>query len=105
MKRAAEEGLLKWFRTKNNRKPLILRGARQVGKSTLVRNFCAANGLELCELNLELTKIGQFEKFGTNFFDISLAIKEIEALSGISIGKPNTLLFIDEIQEQPKAVS
>ncbi|MBI2605526.1 MAG: ATP-binding protein [Deltaproteobacteria bacterium] len=105
MRRAAEEDLLKWFRTKNNRKPLILRGARQVGKSTLVRNFCAANGLELCELNLELTKIGQFEKFGTNFFDIGLAIKEIEALSGISLGKPNTLLFIDEIQEQPKAVS
>ena len=43
MKRHAENSMLQWFNGAK-RKPLVLRGARQVGKSTLVRQFAAAQG-------------------------------------------------------------
>ncbi len=52
LKRTAENHLYKWY-TKKRRKPLVLRGARQVGKSTLVRRFAENNKLILNEVNLE----------------------------------------------------
>ncbi len=52
MYRFAEEYLKKWL-NKNRRKPLVLRGARQVGKSTLIRRFALKNKLSLHEINLE----------------------------------------------------
>ena len=53
MKREADHYLEEWIRLKR-RKPLIIRGARQVGKSTLVRNFAREKGFDLFEVNLEL---------------------------------------------------
>jgi predicted AAA+ superfamily ATPase len=50
--RHAEHHLKEWYRSRR-RKPLVLRGARQVGKSTLVRQFSANNELVLAEINLE----------------------------------------------------
>jgi len=44
--------LTQWYH-QNSHKPLVLRGARQVGKSTLVRLFAEQQGLELVELNFE----------------------------------------------------
>jgi MoxR-like ATPase len=41
------------WHAKTKRKPLVIRGARQVGKSTLVRDFARARGLRLAEVNLE----------------------------------------------------
>lgn len=55
MYRSSFSFLNQWYIDKN-RKPLILRGARQVGKSTLVRLFCKENNLKLCEINLEKHK-------------------------------------------------
>jgi len=52
LKRIAEQYLSDWYE-KSRRKPLVLRGARQVGKSTLVRQFAQNNGLVLNEINLE----------------------------------------------------
>jgi len=50
--RSAEKYLNTWYQ-KSHRKPQILRGARQVGKSTLVRQFALKNNLILNEINLE----------------------------------------------------
>ena len=50
--RNAEIYLKEWYRS-TRRKPMVLRGARQVGKSTLVRQFAAKNKLALAEINLE----------------------------------------------------
>jgi len=52
LKRDLERQLAEWYGHKP-RKPLVIRGARQVGKSTLVRNFAASSNLELYEVNLE----------------------------------------------------
>lgn len=50
-KRSAIESMNRWF-DGNNRHPLVIRGARQVGKSTLVRDFARSRGLVLHEINL-----------------------------------------------------
>lgn len=100
MYRNAEKLLATWF-DKPNRKPLLIRGARQVGKSTLVRNFCRTMDLDLLEVNLEASKVAEFSSEG---FDLDAAIREIEVICRKRI-TPSALLFIDEIQQQPAAIN
>jgi predicted AAA+ superfamily ATPase len=98
--RFAETNLKKWIK-KQNRKPLVLRGARQVGKSTLVRQFATKNNITLNEINLE-RHLYLNDIFKT--LDTVHIIHEIEALIGSDIQKPNSILFLDEIQATPHAL-
>lgn len=85
--------------------PLVLRGARQVGKSTLVNNFCKNNKIQIIELNLEKKKLSSFE---LPEFSIPDVLEEIELLFKVDLTKNSNqkiLLFIDEIQEQKNAFS
>ena len=99
MKRAAEKQLLNWYQS-TGRKPLILKGARQVGKSTLVRNFAKANSLKLMEINFEKTKLVSLHREEFNLKDVLL---EIESVFQEKITQ-TTLLFLDEIQTDPRAI-
>jgi predicted AAA+ superfamily ATPase len=101
VKRLAENTMLKWFNG-INRKPLVLRGARQVGKSTLVRQFAAAQGLTLNEINLE-RHLNLRKSFAS--LDISRILLELDVIVGRKVDSPNSLLFLDEIQEIPEALS
>ncbi len=96
MYRKSIENLKNWFQ-KNDRMPLILRGARQVGKSTLVRNFAKENNLDLIEFNLENFK---FKNLSDENFNLNFLIQEIEDIKNKKISE-NTLIFFDEIQESP----
>lgn len=100
LRRSAENHLSAWY-AKRRRKPLVLRGARQVGKSTLVRRFSEINNLILNEVNLErhlyLDKI-----FKT--LDIETIVRELEAITGKNIQTPRSILFLDEIQATPHAL-
>jgi predicted AAA+ superfamily ATPase len=102
MKRHIEHNLYKWF-CKKRRKPLILRGARQVGKSTIVRQFAESNGLDLVEINLEKHQ-GLNKLFATK--NIENICRELEFITNkdLSITK-GKLLFLDEIQAVPEAIS
>ena len=101
MKRHAEEHLERWF-SKPGRKPLVIRGARQVGKSTLVRNFAESHNLYLVEINLERHKSLR-SLFETN--DVHEICREIEYLTDKNLGNPRgKLLFLDEIQAVPEAL-
>jgi len=100
MKRSSEEYLLDWL-GKDKRKPLVIRGARQVGKSTLVRQFSESQNLRLIEVNLE--KYVSLDKIFKTC-DIDNIIREIEALTGIDPRQEGVLLFLDEIQATPNAV-
>ena len=100
MKRHAEEKLKKWLENPY-RKPFIIRGARQVGKSTLVRNFAKDCNLDLIEVNLE-KHLELDNIFKT--LDIQNIIREIEGLTGKNVLIPNSLLFLDEIQATPWAL-
>lgn len=100
MFRLIENDLLAW-KTQINRKPLLIRGARQVGKSYIVEKFGSANFEHFITINFEL------EPNYMTCFDsldpekiircISLIIKKI-------IIPGQTLLFLDEIQQCPKAI-
>ena len=82
------------------RKPLVLRGARQVGKSTLVRLFCEAESdRDLLTVNLERHP-HLADTFAGN--DPAAALNVIEAVSGRSLSD-RTVLFLDEIQAAPSA--
>jgi len=91
-----------WFLTKP-RKPLFLRGARQVGKSTAVRQLAETLGLELLEVNLELASSLR-PAFAT--LDPQTILSEIGFLlkRGGSTPDEKTVLFLDEVQAIPSAI-
>jgi predicted AAA+ superfamily ATPase len=93
---------LKNWAAKPGRKPLVLRGARQVGKTTLVNQF-AGQFEQYIYLNLELpADKAPFEKFTT----IDTLLQSLFFIKNKSLAiKNKTLLFIDEIQETPEALN
>ncbi len=99
--RSATQELEKWA-AKSDRKPLIIRGARQVGKTTLVRQF-AARFDQFLYLNLDLPEDkAPFERFQS----IEVLISALFFLKNLSLEKKEqTLIFIDEIQEVPEALN
>lgn len=92
---------LKKWRIKDTRKPLIIRGARQVGKTTVVRQFMSDFKGSI-NLNLELPQDRKpFEEF-SNFETL---LQSLFFLRNRSLAdRENTLIFIDEIQEVPDAL-
>jgi predicted AAA+ superfamily ATPase len=90
---------LKGWKSQANRKPLIIRGARQVGKTTLVRQFSREYDTFL-ELNLERAHHAAYFDRPTAKEVLNLACLD----SGVVMGEGATLLFIDEIQAVPMAV-
>jgi len=91
--------LLEW-KNSSNRKPLIIRGARQVGKSTLVQEF----GKEFCYfINLNLEKL-QDKKLFDKLDNATDIINAVFISKGIPFTSEPTLIFIDEIQESPQAI-
>lgn len=82
------------------RKPLVLRGARQVGKTTLIREMCRELDLHLIEINLESDTAlrSTFTLFDPNEIMERVAALKRETFSSKSV------LFIDEIQVVPEAL-
>jgi len=100
--RQSIKSLDQWFR-KANRKPLVLRGARQVGKSTLVREFARLGNLPLWEVNLE-KHAGLNSVFAT--FEPGTVLRELSlVLNRPNVGKGPGVLFLDEIQQTPAALA
>ncbi len=93
---------LKTWSTRSVRKPLVVRGARQVGKTFAVRMFGAGFG-RFIEMNLE-------DRRNRDLFESDLSIQDLwqaillESNPAHAAPLENTLLFIDEIQESPRAV-
>lgn len=96
--RLAYQRLINWKQSPKH-KPIILRGARQVGKTTLIRQFAKEFDCFL-ELNLEKGP-------HSNLFQLEDTTKILDAtllMLGKNYVANSTLLFIDEIQENPKAI-
>jgi predicted AAA+ superfamily ATPase len=100
MKRDIENELKKW-KTDNRRYPLLVRGARQVGKSYSVRKFGEEYFNNLVEINFEQDP-RYIECFNT--LKPREIINSISVLSNSEIIPDKTLLFLDEIQECPNAI-
>ena len=102
MKRFALGKLKKWKDNKS-KKPLIIRGARQVGKTWLMKEFgrtCYENTLYV---NFDRNQMMK-ELFDRDLEPVRL-IKGLELAYNTKINSENTLLIFDEIQEVPNALS
>lgn len=102
MKRKIMRQLIEW-KDSVNRKPLILQGARQVGKTYIALTFGNENYKNVAYFSCENNEA--LEKIFDRDFDTDRIIKELSALSGQSIFKGNTLIFLDEIQACEKALT
>ena len=101
MYRFAEEHLKSW-KNRSNRKPLVIRGARQVGKTHLVRTIASNEFDNIIEINLDQ------EPEAASCFDKAEPkdiVKLLEVKYGESIISGKTLLFIDEIQVAPELLA
>jgi uncharacterized protein len=94
------ERLLSVWQSKTNRKPLILRGARQVGKSTLIKKF-GSTYPNFISLNLEKQND---KKYFAKERDVREIWQQLIFEKNLPNDPKNTLLFIDEIQEIPSAI-
>lgn len=101
MKRDIYEKLVDW-KNKPNRKPLILNGARQVGKTYILREFGEREFSKFTFFSLDRNQNARevFEKGGSTA-DILMALS---AISQVDITPGDTLLVLDEIQDCPKAL-
>jgi predicted AAA+ superfamily ATPase len=101
VKRFAQEHLSEW-KTAQRRKPLIVRGARQVGKTWLVEDFAASHFGSLVKVDLERRR-DLHRHFGDNL-DAKIIVQHLELAEGKRIVPGRTLLFLDEIQACPRAI-
>jgi predicted AAA+ superfamily ATPase len=100
MKRFFTEYLIDW-KTRIHKKPMIVRGARQVGKTYIIEEFGKEHFKETIKINFEETpELKQF--FKTN--DVEQTIQNLEVYFGKKITISGTLLFLDEIQTCPEAI-
>lgn len=94
--------LLAW-KNSENRKPLLIRGARQVGKTWLMKAFGKEEYEQCVYINFESNR-----RLGTIFetdFDIKRIILALQIETGIIINPENTLIILDEIQEAQGALT
>lgn len=101
MERSIYSSLKKW-KESPTRKPLILQGARQVGKTYILKDFGAREYSEVVYINCDDNNDMQ------NMFvdyDVDRIIRSLSAISGVSIKPSTTLLIIDEIQEVERGLA
>lgn len=96
------EELKKWKESKD-RKPLIIRGARQVGKTWLMKEFGKQEYQQVAYINFDDNE--RMNQLFSGDFDIERIIQGLKIESGVNIEAENTLIIFDEIQETTKAVT
>lgn len=102
MKRSTLNKLVAW-KNSPSRKPLIIRGARQVGKTWLMKEFGNTHYTQTIYINFEKTK--QLKSLFDEDFNIRRIIPALQIESGITIHAEDTLLIFDEIQSVPEAIT
>jgi uncharacterized protein len=100
MNRALQHELVQW-KDALGRRPLLLRGARQVGKTHVVRQFAHESFTNCVELNFELQP--ELRSIFTTL-DPHAIVRTIALTQNVAITPGTTLLFLDEIQECPQAI-
>lgn len=92
--------LLEWSQ-RSSHKPLLLRGARQVGKSTAVRHL-SQKFKSFVEVNFE--RQPSYKQLFQGDIDVKRIVPQMAAIAGKPIEPGSTLLFLDEIQACPEAI-
>ncbi len=102
MERYAIKQLIDW-KNKKNHKPLIIQGARQVGKTWLMQEFGKRYYKQVAYINFDLDEKSR-EIFDTDY-DTNRMIMDIGLATKIKINPEDTLIILDEIQECPRALT
>jgi predicted AAA+ superfamily ATPase len=102
MERIAMKELVTW-KNKAGRKPLIIRGARQVGKTWLMKEFGKNEYTQTVYVNFESSKL--LKTLFIDNFDIQRIITALQIESGLQINPEKTLIILDEIQEAEGAIT
>ena len=102
MDRLLLDELRKW-KDKKDRKPLILRGARQVGKTWLLKDFGAKCFKDVCYVNFEQKDL--LGKIFEGTLSPQRIIGQLSVYHGKKIAPQETLLIFDEVQELPRALT
>jgi len=102
MIREALKDLIKW-KEKDPRKPLIIRGARQVGKTWLMNEFGKTNYEKIAYINFDNNE--RMKSLFSGSLDIPRLIIALQIESGVTIEANNTLIIFDEVQEVPLALT
>ena len=101
LKRKMEDKIRHFFETQN--KALLITGARQTGKTFVIRQYAKTAGKNLVELNfLENENARKLFEGAANSRDILL---RISALTDVPLEKGKTIIFFDEVQECPEIVT
>lgn len=101
MKRYAMQELLLW-KNKNNRKPLILKGARQVGKTWLMKEFGRLHFKKTAYITFYNNQ--RMKRVFDDDYDIDRIIMNINIEARLEVLPEDTLIVLDEIQEAPRAL-
>jgi hypothetical protein len=102
MERFALASLSKWKKSEN-RKPLIIQGARQVGKTWLMKEFGRREYEQVAYINFESSD--SLKLIFKEDFDVNRLITAFQIETGIRIRPDNTLIILDEIQEAERGIT
>jgi uncharacterized protein len=102
MERLLINNLVEWKNSKK-RKPLIIQGARQVGKTWIMKAFGVQNFENVAYVNFESSI--HLQNMFTNSLDIARIISIFEIETGVAIQAKTTLIIMDEIQEADKGLT
>lgn len=95
------DGYLAKWAAESSHKPLLVRGARQVGKSTAIRNLGKSFN-KFIEINFERNP--EIKQLFIPNLDVNRIVTQLSAILGVKITEGDTLLFFDEIQECQEAI-
>ena len=97
LKRKIDKYLIEW-KNSPDKKPLIVKGARQIGKTESIRNFAKNNYKSVIEINFVLQK--QFKTIFDEGFEVDTIIKNISLINpNLKFIPGSTLIFFDELQD------
>ena len=97
LKRKIDDYLIEWKKDKD-KKPLIVKGARQIGKTDAIENFANNNYKNVVEINFVLQK--QYKSIFDNGFEVDTIIRNISLINPDFVFVPGeTIIFFDEIQD------
>lgn len=102
IERTAEQHLVNW-KASSRRKPLVIRGARQVGKTWLLRHFGKTHYEQLAYFNFD--EQPELRQFFTETKDVRRIIRNLSLVHGREITSQKTLIIFDEIQECKEALA
>ena len=101
MKRKIYQQLLKWKENKD-RKPLMLLGARQVGKTWIMQHFGEREYNKVAYVNCDDEP--RMKQLFDLDYDINRILMTLQAITGVKVTPGDTLIILDEIQEIPRGL-